>query len=89
MWVLFMVVAIGVILLALAAYVFVTNRKARKFNKWDTAMAWGALVGAFIGIGLVEFGGYEYPLPFILLLLGSAAGQVIGFLVKHRKKQAK
>jgi hypothetical protein len=38
-----------------------------------------------IGIALVEFWGYEYPVPAILWMLGMAGGQLIGWLYNKKK----
>ena len=46
----------------------------------------GGIIGAVVGIALVEFAGYSYPLPFILFLLGMAAGQLVGYLYQKRRE---
>lgn len=49
-------------------------------------MGVGGVAGAIIGILLVEFGGYSYPLAAILWMMGMAAGQVGGILYsKYRR----
>jgi hypothetical protein len=46
----------------------------------------GGIIGSFVGIALVEFAGYSYPLPFIFIFLGMAAGQLVGYLYLKRKE---
>jgi uncharacterized membrane protein len=46
----------------------------------------GGIIGSFVGIALVVFAGYSYPLPFILFLLGMAAGQLVGYLYQKRRE---
>jgi len=46
----------------------------------------GGIIGSVVGIALVEFAGYSYPLPVILFFLGMAAGQLAGYLYQKRSK---
>jgi hypothetical protein len=46
----------------------------------------GGIIGSVVGIALVEFAGYSYPLPFILFFLGMAAGQLVGYLYQKRRE---
>jgi lipoprotein signal peptidase len=46
----------------------------------------GGIVGSVVGIALVEFAGYSYPLPAILFFLGMAAGQLIGLLYQKLRE---
>ncbi len=74
-----------VILLALV-FVFIYMRKKKKALKpMEKGGAIGGIIGMLSGIVLVEFFGYDYPLPFILFLLGIAAGQAIGYLYQRKK----
>ena len=74
-----------VILLALV-FVFIYREKKKKALKpMEKGSAIGGIIGMLSGIVLVEFFGYDYPLPFILFLLGMAAGQLIGYLYQRKK----
>jgi uncharacterized membrane protein len=46
----------------------------------------GGIIGSVVGIALVEFAGYSYPLPLILFFLGMAAGQLVGYLYQKRRE---
>lgn len=81
---LYIILAI-VILLALI-FVFIYRKGQKKMLKpMEKGSAIGGIIGMLAGIALVEFWGYDYPVPFILFLLGMAAGQVIGYLYQRRK----
>jgi len=74
-----------VILLALV-FVFIYRKKQKKMlNPMEKGGAIGGIIGMLAGIVLVEFFGYDYPFPFILFLLGMAAGQAIGYLYQRKK----
>ncbi|MFH0922959.1 MAG: hypothetical protein V1811_02780 [Candidatus Micrarchaeota archaeon] len=47
----------------------------------------GAIIGSLVGILLVEFYGFDYPFPVILMFFGMAAGQVAGILYEKRNKR--
>lgn len=60
--------------------------EAKPLSGQFIGMGVGGVAGAIIGILLVEFGGYSYPLPVVSWMLGMAAGQVGGILYsKYRK----
>lgn len=73
MWILILV---AVLLVVLALVMYFMRRKLRPM---DISMALGGAVGALAGIALVELWGYEYPVPFILWMLGMAAGQLVAW----------
>lgn len=85
-WIL-IAVLVGVLLVAAVWYVYV--KKGKRVRPMQTAPAVGAVVGALVGIALVEFAGWEYPSPFILLLLGMAAGHLVSYFYQRSKKSKK
>lgn len=87
------IVLVAVLLLAMAAlFLFWKNRskveseEAKNVARWSIGMGIGGTLGAVIGIVLVEFGGYSYPLPAILWMVGMAAGQLVGILYGRYRK---
>lgn len=62
------------------------SEEAKSVARWSIGMAIGGATGAVIGIILVEFAGYSYPLPVVLWMLGMGAGQVGGTLYSKYKK---
>jgi len=88
-WVMASLFVILMLAVGFALYYFYTPKgKKKKMKPYQQyGMAAGALVGSLVGIALVEFFGYDYPSPFILMFLGMAAGQVIGLWYGHKKKK--
>jgi len=85
MWVL---IAIGVIIVILGLVVIIAMRKGKTpLEPMSVGMAAGGIVGVVVGIALVELAGFEYPVPAITWMLGMAAGQVIGFLYRRGKQR--
>jgi heme A synthase len=64
----------------------VTSEEAQDVVRWSIGMTAGGIAGIVIGIMLVEFAGYEYPLPVVLWFFGMAAGQIGGVLYNRHKK---
>lgn len=84
MWIL---ITIGVLVIILGIVCIYAMRKGKRpLEPMSVGMAAGGIIGVAIGILLVELAGFEYPLPFIIWLLGMAAGQIIGLLYKKAKK---
>jgi len=83
MWTLISVVVLGILIILAGLYFM--RKGEKKMHPMETGMAVGGIIGVLIGIALVEFWGYEYPVPFIFWMLGMAGGQLIGWL-KNRKK---
>jgi hypothetical protein len=83
MWILIMIGIIAVLIVLLGIYVI--GRGKQRLNPMQAGMTVGGIAGMVIGIALVELWGYEYPLPFILWLLGMAGGQLSGWLYKRKK----
>jgi hypothetical protein len=77
MWIL---ITIGILAVLLVLFVL-RKEKTHPMDRW---MALGGLAGMLIGIGLVELYGFEYPVPFILWMLGMAGGQLIGWFYKRK-----
>ena len=83
MWTL---ITIGILaVLVLLAGLYFLRKGKTKMHPMQKGMALGGIAGMLIGIALVEFWGYEYPVPFILWLLGMAGGQLIGWLYRRKK----
>ncbi len=88
-WIILVVVLVFVIaglVLFLKNRPKVESKEAKDVARWSIGMAIGGITGAVIGIMLVEFAGYSYPLPAISWMLGMAAGQVGGVLYSRYKK---
>jgi hypothetical protein len=83
MWILITVGILAVIVVLLG--VFLTRKEKTKMHPMEKGMAWGGIAGMLFGIALVEVWGYEYPVPFILWMLGMAGGQLIGWLYREKK----
>lgn len=82
MWIIIVgILAVIVILFG----IFVMRKGKMRTHPMQTGMAFGGIVGMLIGIALVEFWGYEYPIPFILWMLGMAGGQFISWLYSKKK----
>jgi hypothetical protein len=86
MWILIAIVALAVVL-GLVWFFAARSGKPPVFEPMYVGMAAGGIVGVVIGILLVEFAGFEYPFPFILWMLGMAAGQIIGLIYKKKVRQ--
>ena len=87
------IILVVVLLLVVACLFFfwkkfrqVESKEAKGVAGWSIGMVIGGITGAVIGIMLVEFAGYEYPLPVISWMLGMAAGQVGGILYSRYRK---
>ena len=79
-------ITIGILAVILGLIGILVMRKGRqKLDPMPVGMAIGGIVGMVAGITLVEVWEYEYPLPFILWLLGMAVGQIAGWLYKRKK----
>jgi hypothetical protein len=88
-WIIFGVVLLLIIfglVLFLKSAKKVESKEAQDTVRWSIGMTIGGIAGMVIGIMLVEFAGYAYELPFILWLLGMAAGQIGGILYNKYKK---
>jgi hypothetical protein len=84
MWIL---ITIGILVVVLGLVGIYAMRSGKKpLEPMSTGMLAGGVAGVAIGILLVEFAGFEYPLPFIFWLLGMATGQIIGLIYKKTKK---
>lgn len=83
MWILITIGIAAVVIILLG--LFVIGKGKVRIHPMEKGMALGGIVGVLIGIALVEFWGYEYPLPAILWMLGMAGGQLIGWLYNTRK----
>ncbi|MFH1587240.1 MAG: hypothetical protein ABID38_05260 [Candidatus Diapherotrites archaeon] len=82
MWVL---IAIGAVVVILGLVWLYAMRKGKTpLEPMSVGMAAGGIVGAVVGILLVEFAGFEYPFPAILWMLGMAAGLIIGQVYKKK-----
>ncbi len=60
--------------------------EAKEVARWSIGMSIGGIAGVVIGIMLVEYAGYSYPLPVITWMLGMAAGQLGGVLYSRYRK---
>ncbi len=81
---------LGMLGLGFAVYFLLNPKKIRKAKRHpytQYGMAIGMILGSLIGIGLVEFAGYSYPMPFILMFFGWAIGSMAGVLYEHQKKK--
>jgi hypothetical protein len=83
MWLLVLIGVLAVFTVFLG--IFVMRKGRQKLDPMQSGMAVGGIVGMIVGILLVEFWGYEYPLPFVLWLLGMAGGQLIGWFYKRKQ----
>ena len=85
MWIL---IAVGILVIILGIVALYAMKKGNThLDPMSVGMAAGGIVGAVIGILLVEFAGFEYPFPAILWMLGMAAGQIIGLIYKKKFRQ--
>jgi hypothetical protein len=87
------IVLILVLGLLIAGLVFIWRRyrniqpgEANPLGKQFIGMGVGGVAGAIIGILLVEYGGYSYPLPAVSWMIGMAAGQVGGILYSRYRR---
>lgn len=86
------ILAVVLLLIIAGLFVFwknlkrVESKEAQNVGRWSIGMAIGGIAGAVIGILLVEFAGYSYPLPAIFWMIGMAAGQLGGVLYNRYKK---
>jgi hypothetical protein len=83
MWILITVGILAVLVILFG--LFVMGKGKKKIHPMEKGMALGGIVGVLIGIALVEFWGYEYPVPVILWMLGMAGGQLIGWLYNKKR----
>lgn len=65
----------------------VESREAQGVVRWSIGTIVGGIAGVIIGILLVEFAGYEYPLPVVFWFGGMAIGQLSGILYNKYKKE--
>ena len=84
MWILITIGILAVLVILLGLYVL--RKEKTKIHPMEKGMALGGIAGVLIGIALVEFWGYEYPVPVILWMLGMAGGQLIGWLYSRKKR---
>ncbi len=84
MWILVTVGILAVIVILLG--IFLVRKEKKEMHPMEKGMALGGIVGVLIGIALVEFWGYEYPVPVVLWMLGMAGGQLIGWLYERKEK---
>ena len=84
MWILIAIGILAVIMGLVGIYVMRSGKKP--LEPMSAGMLAGGIAGVVAGILLVEFAGFEYPFPFILWLLGMAAGQITGLIYKKTKK---
>ena len=84
MWILIAIGILAVIIGLIAIYVM--RRGKTPLEPMSTGMVAGGVIGVVVGILLVEFAGFDYPIPIILWFLGMAAGQIIGLIYKKTKK---
>ncbi len=89
------IILVAVLLLVIAGlFLFWKNRDKVKSEEagwvvwWSIGMTIGGITGIVVGILLVEFAGYSYPLPFVLWLAGIVTGQVGGVLYSRHKMTA-
>ncbi len=83
MWIL---IAIGILAVIIGLVgIYAMRRGKTPLEPMSAGMVAGGIIGVVVGILLVEFAGFEYPFPFILWLLGMAAGQIIGLIYKKTK----
>ena len=82
MWIL---ITIGIIALLFVLAMFFLRKRMAAMRPMDKGMAFGGIAGMLIGIALVEFWGFDYPVPFILWMLGMAGGQLAGWLLSKKK----
>ncbi|MGD2248185.1 MAG: hypothetical protein PVF58_07235 [Candidatus Methanofastidiosia archaeon] len=88
-WIIFgtvLLLVIGGVVLFLKSIRKAESKEAQDTVRWSIGMTIGGIAGMVIGIMLVEFAGYAYELPFILWLIGMAAGQISGILYNRYKK---
>ncbi|MFC2175231.1 hypothetical protein ACFLQ2_05225 [archaeon] len=81
MWIL---IAVLVLLALTLAGFYLFRNKSTKLHPMETGMAVGGIVGMLVGIGMVEFAGFDYPVPWITWMLGMAGGQLIAHLWKKK-----
>jgi hypothetical protein len=82
LWILIIIGILAVLIVFFGIYVM--RKGKQKLEPIQSGMAIGGIIGMLVGIALVEFWGYEYPLPFVLWLLGMAGGQVAGWFYKRK-----
>jgi hypothetical protein len=82
LWILIIIGILAVLIVFFGIYVM--RKGKQKLEPIQSGMAIGGIIGMLVGIALVEFLGYEYPLPFVLWLIGMAGGQVAGWFYKRK-----
>lgn len=87
------IILVVVLLLVMAGLFFfwrnyrqVESKEAKRVSRWSIGMGIGGITGAVLGIMLVEFADYSYPLPVILWMLGMAAGQLGGIIYSRYRE---
>ena len=82
------IVILVLILVLFGIFLYRNKNKAGKAQlpRYSLGGAIGGIIGSVVGIALVEFAGYSYPLPIILFFLGMAAGQIAGYLYQKRRE---
>lgn len=76
---------IGGLVLFLKSLKRVESKEAKNVIRRSIGTIIGGITGIVVGMLLVEFAGYPYPLPFILWMLGMTAGQLGGFIYSKYK----
>ena len=87
MWILIAVGILAVIVGLVGIYAMRSGKAP--LDPMSTGMMIGGIVGVVVGILMVEFAGFEYPLPLIFWFLGMATGQIIGIIYKKTYKKTK
>ncbi len=78
-------IAVVAIIIAILAIIASLKFRGKMMQPMDKGMVYGGIAGMLAGIALVEFYGFEYPVPFILWMLGMAGGQLIGWFMGKKK----
>ena len=81
MWISLTLVVLAAVIVLLG--LLLLKKGKAEIHPMGKGMALGGMVGALVGIALVEFWSFEYPVPFILWMLGMAGGQLAGWLLER------